>query len=52
MGQKIDIKHYYKYEYFSKVKGIWVTLKKTDCPEMLMKYNYEIRLKEIYRYTK
>lgn len=49
--KKIKPEEFYKYEYLSKNNQEWVQLKKTDSPVRLREYGYEIRLKELYRYT-
>jgi hypothetical protein len=47
---KINPTVFYKYEYFSKAFKEWKSLKKSDSPELLVKYKYKLRLKKQYRY--
>ena len=48
--KKITPDKFYKYEYFSKNENDWVDVKKTDSLVSLLNYDYDIRLKENYRY--
>ncbi len=49
--KKIKPEHFYKYEYLSKSDNMYKPLKPTDNPMSLHKSGYEIREKELYRYT-